>query len=84
MHTWLQFYWRQILKFWFHRQKQRKIKDHIELISDVRSTKYQKYFMKINFKSDDDLPLGIMLSIPVCVIIVTSVLKETTNSIHIL
>ena len=35
--------------------------------------------MKINFKSDDDLPLGKMLNIPVCVIIVTSAFKRNNK-----
>ena len=32
--------------------------------------------MKIKFKSNDELPLGKILNIPVCIIIVTSVFKE--------
>ena len=35
--------------------------------------------MKIRFKSDDDLPLGKILSIPVCVIVVGSVFQEDNN-----
>ena len=69
----MQFCWRQILNFYFYRQKQKsirnEIKEQIELISDVRPTKYDKDFVKIKFKLDDDLPLGKMLKIPVCLII---------------
>ena len=32
--------------------------------------------MKISFESDDDLPLGKILNIPVCVIIVRSVFQR--------
>ena len=32
--------------------------------------------MKIKFESDDDLPLGKILNIPLCVIIVKSVFQE--------
>ena len=35
--------------------------------------------MKIKFESDDDLPLSIILNIPVCVIIVRSVSQENNN-----
>ena len=35
--------------------------------------------MKIKFKSDNDLPLGKILNIPVCIIIVTSVFQEKNN-----
>ena len=35
--------------------------------------------MKIRFESDDDLPLGKILNIPVCIIAVGSVFKEDDN-----
>ena len=35
--------------------------------------------MKIRFESDDDLSLGKILSIPVCIIVVTSVFQEDNN-----
>ena len=35
--------------------------------------------MKIRFESDDDLPLGKILNIPACVIIVRSVFQENNN-----
>ena len=47
-----------------------KIKEKIELISHNKVNKYLKDFMKIKFESDDDLPLGKVLNVPVCVIII--------------
>ena len=38
--------------------------------------KYEKDFMKIKFESNDDLPLGKILNIPVFIIIVRSVFEE--------
>ena len=35
--------------------------------------------MKIRFESDNDLPLGKILNIPVCVIIVRSVFRENNK-----
>ena len=35
--------------------------------------------MKIRFQSDDDLPLGKILSIPVCIIVAGSVFQEDNN-----
>ena len=37
--------------------------------------------MKIKFESDDDLPLGETLNIPVCVITVRSVFQKKTSII---
>ena len=51
-------------------------KDQIELISGNKPIEHKKDFMKIRFESDDDLPLGKILNIPVCVIIVRSVFQE--------
>ena len=34
-----------------------------------------KRFMKIRFKTNDDLPLNKIINIPVCVVIVSSILK---------
>ena len=39
-------------------------------------TKYSKDFTKIRFKTNDDLPLNIIINILVCVVIVTSVFIE--------
>ena len=38
--------------------------------------------MKIKFESNDDLPLGNILNIPMCTIIVRSVLKKMVDIIH--
>ena len=38
--------------------------------------------MKIKFELDDDLTLGKILSIPVCVIIVGSVFQKSNTIIH--
>ena len=56
-----------------------EIKDQIEVISGNKRTKYEKDFMKIKFESDDNLPLGKILNIPVCIIAVGSVFQENSN-----
>ena len=56
-----------------------EIKNQIELISGNKPIEYKKDFMKIKFESDDDLPLGKILNIPVCAIIVNSVFQESNN-----
>ena len=53
-----------------------EIKNQIETIS---GNKPVKYFMKIKFGSDDNLPLGKILNIPVCTIIVRSAFRENNN-----
>ena len=53
-----------------------EIKEQIELISGNKVTKYKKDFMKTKFKANDDLPLGKILSIRVCIIIVRSVFEK--------
>ena len=50
-----------------------EIKDQIELLSNNKPIEYKKFFIKIKFGSDDELSLGKILNIPVCVIIVRSV-----------
>ena len=45
-----------------------KIKNETETISGVEPIEYKKDFMKIRFESDDDLPLGKILNIPVCIV----------------
>ena len=47
-----------------------EVKEQIELISGNNPIKYQKDFTKIRFESDGDLPLGKILNISACVIIV--------------
>ena len=56
-----------------------EIKDEIETIKRIEPIKYEKNFMKIKFESDDDLPLGTILNILVCVTIVKSVFQENDN-----
>ena len=56
-----------------------QVKDQIELISGNELIDYKKDFIKIKFESDDDLPLGKILSIPVCVIIVRSFFQKNNN-----
>ena len=55
------------------------IKNQIEKVSGSKSMKYGKDFMKIRFESDDDLPLGKILSIPVCIITVGSIFQVDSN-----
>ena len=43
-----------------------EIKEQIELISSDKVIKYSKYFMKIKFKKDDDLPLNEIIVKCVC------------------
>ena len=56
-----------------------EIKDQIELISGNKPIKCKKEFMKINFESDYDLPLGKIINIPVRIITVRSVFEENKN-----
>ena len=41
-----------------------------------KATKYSKHFIKIRFKTNDDLPLN-KINIPVCVVIVSSQIHRT-------
>ena len=56
-----------------------EVKDQIETISGNKPIKYEKDFMKIRFESDDDLCLGKILNIPVCIITIRSVFQENNN-----
>ena len=56
-----------------------EIKDQIETIRGNKPIEYKKDFMKIKFESDDDLPLGKILSIPVSIIVARSILQENNN-----
>ena len=53
-----------------------EIKEQIELITGDKVIKHSKDFMKIRFKTNDDLPLNKIINIPVCVVIVSSIFKE--------
>ena len=55
----------------FYKELWNEVKEQIELITDDKVVKYSKDFMKIRFKTNDDLPLNKMVNIPVCVIIVS-------------
>ena len=56
-----------------------EIKDQIELISCNKPIDYKRYFIKIRFKPDNDLPLGKILNIPVCVILVRYDFQENSK-----
>ena len=59
-----------------------KIIEQIELITGDKVS-YSKDFMKIRFKTKDDLPLNkIIINIPGCVLIVSSIFKEDGKYIH--
>ena len=47
-----------------------EIKKQIESINGNKVIKYSKDIMKIRFNSNDDLPLGKIFNISVCIIIV--------------
>ena len=53
-----------------------EIKNQMETISDGKPIKYGRDFVKIRFELDDDLPLGKILSIPMCIIAARSVFKR--------
>ena len=56
-----------------------EIKEQIELITGDEVIKNGKDFMKTKFESNDGLPLGKILNIPMCVIIVRSILEENNK-----
>ena len=56
-----------------------EIKEFIEWISGNEVIKYSKDFNKIKFESDDDLPLGKIINIPVCVIVIRGVFEENNK-----
>ena len=66
-------YWKNCQEIWD------EIKNQIRTISGDKPIKYERDFMKIRFESDDDLPLGKILSILVCIIAVESVSKKDNN-----
>ena len=57
-------------------EKYDKLWDFIRLVDDAEPFKYKKDFMKINFKSDDKVPINEILNIPVCVLIIKSLFKR--------
>ena len=58
------------------------MKEQIELISGNKVIKYEKGFKKIKFESNDDLTLGKISNIPVCIITEEVFLKKMVNIIH--
>ena len=46
-----------------------EIKKQIELMTGDKMTKYSKTFMKVTFKTNDDLPLSKIINIPICIVI---------------
>ena len=56
-----------------------KVKDQIKTISGDNPIEYGKYFIKARFESKEDLPLGKILNIPVCIIVVKSVFERDNN-----
>ena len=53
-----------------------EIKNQIETIIIDEPIKHKRDFMKIKLESDDDLPLGKVLGIPVMVVVTGSVFQE--------
>ena len=54
-------------------------KDQIKTISGDNLIEYGKDFIRARFESNDDLPLGKILNIPVCIIVVKSVFQRDNN-----
>ena len=56
-----------------------EVKDHIKTISGDTPIEYGKDFIKARFESNHDLPLGKILNIPVCIIVVKSVFQRDNS-----
>ena len=56
-----------------------EVKDQIKTKSGDNAIAYGKDFMKARFESNDDLPLGKILNIPVCIIVAKSVFQGDHN-----
>ena len=61
-----------------------KIKNQIDTINGGKPIKYGRACMKIRFESDDDLPLGKVLSIPMCIIAVEKTRRQQLLSTSLL
>ena len=70
---------KEVLKRYTEFWNENKNQIDTDTISCNKSIDYKKDFMKIMFESDDDLPLGKKLSIPVCIIVVRSLFQEDNN-----
>ena len=55
-----------------------EIAEKIESMTDDK-VKYHKDIMRIKFETDDDLIFNEIVNVPVCVIIVSSILKENNE-----
>ena len=54
-----------------------EITERIELINeDDNVVKYSKYIMKVKLEANDDLEVGKITNIPVCIFVISSVFKE--------
>ena len=53
-----------------------EIKNEIGTTNGGKAVKYGKYFLKIKFNSDDDLPLDKRLKFPTMIIVYRSVFEE--------
>ena len=56
-----------------------EIKNQTETIIGNKHIEYGRHFMKIKFELDDDLPLGIILNILVCIIAVEFVFQGNSK-----
>ena len=56
-----------------------EVKDQIKTISCYNPVGYEKDFIQARFESNDDLPLGKILNIIVCIIVVKSVFQRDNN-----
>ena len=56
-----------------------EVKDQIKTTSGDNPIEYGNDFIKAGFESNDDLPLGKILNIPVCIIVVTSGFQRDNN-----
>ena len=56
-----------------------KIKHLIETINEDKKGEYEKDFMKINFNSDDNLPLNKMLKLHMLTVIVRTLFEEDSK-----
>ena len=56
-----------------------EIKNRIETINGGKPIKYRKDFFKVRFESNDDVPLGKILSIPSMITVVKSVFQKDSK-----
>ena len=56
-----------------------EVEDQIKTINGDNPSEYGKDFIKARFESNDDLPLGKISNISVCIIVVKSVFQRDNN-----